>query len=216
MTGPHTIVQASRAAELCRSIPRRRGGLKSRECMRERACTRQIASAKIPSNFVRARLGQLVILAGVLNLSAVAQGTVADAGKKPVRLLSIHVKGSRLPEQSVIRLAGLEVGQVIDEARLRKALQSASASGLFSNIAYSYESAPGTTDVSLELVVTDQLPTVPATINVEHIDSEKVWEYLVHADPLFTRELPPTEAPLRSTSAISTSTFRVRAAWRLR
>ena len=110
------------------------------------------------TNFVRASICQLVILAGVLNLSAAAQGTAGDASREAVKILSIQVKGSRLPEESILRLAGLDVGQVIDEAKLRKALQTASASGLFSNIAYSYEYQPGTTDVSLELVVTDQLP----------------------------------------------------------
>ena len=38
---------------------------------------------------------------------------------------------------------------------------------------------------------------MPATIRLENIDSEKVWQYLVEADPLFTRKLPPTEGAIK-------------------
>jgi hypothetical protein len=56
---------------------------------------------------------------------------------------------------------------------------------------------PDTTDVNLELVVEDQLPLVPATIRIAKIDSEDVWRYLLKTDPLFTRELPPTESAIK-------------------
>ena len=143
------------------------------------------------------RIAQVLFLIGVLALAIVGQDGSADRGKDTVKVQAIHVKGSRLSERSILYLTGLHVGEIIDEAKLRQALQNASASGLFNNIAYRYESAPGSTDATLELTIDDERPLVPATVNIEEIDSEKVWQYLAQIDPLFTRELPRTEGAIR-------------------
>jgi len=138
-------------------------------------------------------LGSLLIL----NLSANAQGSATDSGKQPVKVQAVRVKGSRLPEKSILHLTGLQAGQIVDEKTVRTALQHASDSGLFTNIGYLYESEPGSTDVTLELEITDQLPLVPATIKIPKIDGELVWQYLQNFDPLFTRQLPPTEKAIK-------------------
>jgi outer membrane protein assembly factor BamA len=129
----------------------------------------------------------------IVGLPGLAQETTADAGKQLVKIHAIRVKGSRLQDKSIQHLTGLQVGQIIDEAKVRAALQHANDSGLFSNIAYVYESLPDSTDVILELQIVDQLPLVPATIKIPKIDAEQVWQYLQNFDPLFTRELPQTE-----------------------
>ena len=129
----------------------------------------------------------------VANASGAAQEAVQEAGKQPVKIQAIRIKGSRLPEKSILHLTGLQVGQMIDEAKVRSALQHANDSGLFTNVAYTYESLSDSTDVTLELQITDQLPLVPATIKIPKIDAEQVWQYLQNFDPLFTRELPQTE-----------------------
>jgi hypothetical protein len=117
----------------------------------------------------------------------------ASQGQQSVNVRELRVKGSRLPGTSIARLSQLQPGQNLNEDGLRKALQAANQSGLFKNIAYSYESVPdSTTDVILELVIEDQLPLVPATVKIPKVDPEDVWRYLVSVDPLFTRELPPT------------------------
>jgi hypothetical protein len=113
-------------------------------------------------------------------------------GKLQVMVRSIGVKGSRLASESLVHLTGLRAGQVLDEAKLRLALQNATASGLFKNISYSYESVPDSTDIKLELVVEDQRPLVPATIKIAKVDSAAVWEFLAKTDALFGQEVPPT------------------------
>jgi len=128
-----------------------------------------------------------------LNAAGIAQGIAADAGKQPVKIQAIRIKGSRLAERSILHLTGLQVGQIVDEGKVRSALQHANDSGLFANIAYAYESAPDSTDVILELQIEDQLPLVPATIEIPKVDAEQIWRYLQNFDPLFTRELPRTE-----------------------
>jgi hypothetical protein len=133
----------------------------------------------------------------IMGLSAKAQGIAADSGKQPVKIQAVRVKGSRLPEKSILHLTGLQTGQILNEEKLRTALQHANDSGLFTNIAYVYESAPDSTDVTLELQIADQLPLVPATIKIPKIDAELVWQYLQNFDPLFTRELPPTEKAIK-------------------
>jgi hypothetical protein len=135
-------------------------------------------------------IGTLPIV--VAGLTLLAQDPPPEGARTSVKLQAIHVKGSRLPEQSVIALTGLRPGQTIDEIAMQKALQNANASGLFRNIAYAYEIPADDPDVILNLVVTDWTPLVKATIRIPKVDPEAVWQYLTMADPLFTRELPPT------------------------
>jgi len=139
------------------------------------------------------RLFATVCVLFITNASGMAQEAVVEAGKQPVKIQEIRIKGSRLPEKSILHLTGLQVGQTIEETKVRSALQHANDSGLFTNIGYTYESLPDSTNVILELQIVDQLPLVPATIKIPKIDAEQIWQYLQNFDPLFTRELPQTE-----------------------
>ena len=49
----------------------------------------------------------------------------------------------------------------------------------------------------LDLEIEDQLPVVPARFKIAKTNEEDLWRYLVAFDPLFTRELPPTEKAIQ-------------------
>src|SRR5258708_25398330 len=114
-----------------------------------------------------------------------------------VKIQSIRVQGSRLSAASIIRLLELKIGQEANEKTVRAALQHANLSGLFSSIAFNYESEPGSKDVELILDVHDEKPLLPAAIHVPKVDQEEVWQWLQGVDALFTRELPPTHEAIR-------------------
>ena len=135
-------------------------------------------------------VGALIFL---VPLSVAAQ----QDGLVQVKIQSIRVEGSRLPAASVIKLLQLNIGQEANEKTVRAALQRANLSGLFSSIAFNYESEPGSKDVELILDVHDEKPVLPAAIHVPKVDEEEVWQWLKGVDALFTRELPPTDLAIR-------------------
>jgi hypothetical protein len=137
----------------------------------------------------RISIGALVFL---LPLAVVAQD-----GLVQVKIQSIRVQGSRLPAASVIKLLELKIGQEANEKTVRAALQRVTLSGLFASIDFNYESEPGSKEVELVLDVHDQMPLLPAAIHVPKAAEEEIWQWLKAVDPLFTRELPPTDGAIR-------------------
>jgi hypothetical protein len=128
---------------------------------------------------------------------APTQGTVGDA-EKLVTIKQILVEGTRLPASSVIRLAQIKTGDQVNFLKLHAAMQKVTQSGLISNVDFEYESVPDKeTDVILHLKCTDVKPTAKASIQILQVNEEDVWNWLAQVDPLFTREMPPTEAAIR-------------------
>jgi hypothetical protein len=98
----------------------------------------------------------------------------------------------------VIRLAQIKTGDQVNFLKLHAAMQKVTQSGLISNIAFEYESLPDKeTDVILHLKCTDVKPTVKASIQIPQVNEDDVWNWLAQVDPLFTREMPATEAAIR-------------------
>ncbi len=125
------------------------------------------------------------------------EGTAGDA-QKLVKIRRILVEGTRLPPLSVIRLAGIKAGDEVDFAKVRTALQKATQTGLISKIDFEYESLPDKeTEVILHLKCTDVMPLAKASIQIPKVNEDDVWNWLVQLDPLFTRDLPPTEAAIQ-------------------
>ncbi|MEQ1946056.1 MAG: hypothetical protein ABL995_02640 [Bryobacteraceae bacterium] len=120
----------------------------------------------------------------------------SDDGDQLVKIEKLQVTGSRLEASSVQMLTGLRIGQQINEAILRKAIQRMTDSGLVKSVNYSYESASSPTSVLLELTIADEAPLLPATIQLPGVEAENVWAYLKGIDPLFSRELPRTQKAL--------------------
>lgn len=40
-------------------------------------------------------------------------------------------------------------------------------------------------------------PTAKASIRISEVEESDVWKWLTEVDPLFTRDMPPTEAAIR-------------------
>jgi hypothetical protein len=127
----------------------------------------------------------------------VKEGTAGDA-QKIVKIRRIFVEGTRLPTLSVIRLAQIKAGDDVDFAKLQGALQKVLQTGLISNINFEYESLPDKeTEVVLHMKCTDVNPTAKASIEIKDVKEDDVWAWLAQVDPMFTREMPPTEAAIR-------------------
>jgi hypothetical protein len=125
------------------------------------------------------------------------EGTAGDA-QKLVKIRQIVVEGTRLPALSVIRLAQIKTGDETNFMKLQGAMQKVTQSGLIGNIEFEYESAPDKeTDVILHLKCTDVKPSARASIQIANVNEDDVWDWLTKTDPMFTREMPPTEAAIR-------------------
>jgi len=143
----------------------------------------------------------LAVLASLSLAIAVAQeareGTTGDA-QKLVTVRRIVVEGSRIPALSVIGLAQIKAGDQVNFLKLNAALLKATQSGLIKSIDFEYESLPDKeTDVILHLKCTDEKPSAKASIQIPKVNEEDVWTWLAGVDPLFTREMPPTEPAIR-------------------
>jgi hypothetical protein len=120
-----------------------------------------------------------------------------SASEELVTIEKITVHGTRFAEHSIEVLTGLSRGSEINEAAVRKAIGRMLESGLIKSVDYNYESLEDPKAVALDLNITDELPLLPATIEIPGVDAEAVWEYMQSVDPLFTRELPRTQKALR-------------------
>jgi hypothetical protein len=145
-------------------------------------------------------------LAGLLLAFTLCRGALGQNAKEATagdaqKLVTIHrifVEGTRLPTLSVIHLADIKVGDQVNFLRLQGALQQVTRSGLISNIDFEYESLPeNETEVVLHMKCTDVPPIAKATIAIPQVDENDVWAWLGQVDPLFTRDMPPTEAAIR-------------------
>lgn len=126
------------------------------------------------------------------------EGTPGDA-QKLVKIKRILVEGTRLPTLSVIRLAQIKAGDQVNFAILQTALQKVTQTGLISSIDFEYESLEDSeTDVILHMKCTDVKPSAKASIQIPTVNEDEVWTWLAEqVDPLFTRDMPPTEAAIR-------------------
>lgn len=111
---------------------------------------------------------------------------------KLVQLEGIEVTGTRLPSPSIIKIAGLKVGQMINDDALKQASDKLTATGLVKGIDYGYNIMPGTSGVYLSIKVFDEDPLLPVHI-LPPDAAPSIWSCLRSADPIFTRELPNTE-----------------------
>ena len=117
----------------------------------------------------------------------------ANAADEIVTIERLTVTGSRLSVPSVQYLSGLHPGMKVNETAVRKAAQRIADSGLVKNVGYQYESLSSVRSVELEFTILDELPLLPASIQIPDVEAEDVWAYLHGVDPVFTRELPRTQ-----------------------
>lgn len=115
-----------------------------------------------------------------------------DRGHRPMQLEQIHVSGTRLPAQSIVRISGLKIGQMVDDDVLHQVSDKITSTGLVKGIDYEFNTTPGARGVDLAIKVFDEQPLLPARI-VPAEQSETIWSCLQSADPIFSREMPNTE-----------------------
>jgi len=140
-----------------------------------------------------AALGLGLVLVRFACAQAAAPSVSTNAGDEIVAIERLTVQGSRLNPASVRFLSGLRPGMKVNEAAVRKAAQRIADSGLVKNVAYQYQSLSSERSVALEFTITDELPLLPATIEIPDVEAEDVWAYLRGIDAVFTRELPRTQ-----------------------
>jgi len=124
---------------------------------------------------------------------AAPSAAAASAADEIVTIERLTVTGSRLAAPSVQYLSGLHPGMKVNEAAVRRAAQRIADSGLVKNVGYQYQSLSSVRSVELEFTIADEMPLLPATIQIPDVEAEDVWAYLHSVDPLFTRELPRTQ-----------------------
>jgi hypothetical protein len=115
------------------------------------------------------------------------------AGDEVVTIERLTAKGSRLGVVSVQFLSGLRRGMKVNEAAVRKGAERLADSGLVKNVGYEYQSLSSELSVELKFTISDELPLLPASIEIPDVEPEDVWGYLMGIDPLFTREMPRTQ-----------------------
>jgi len=134
----------------------------------------------------------LILLAG---LAFAGQEPAQAPAERLMEVDSISVKGTRLPSSSVIRLSGIKLHDKVNDMAVNTACHKITATGLVKTVDYAYDAYPDRPGVALVLTIADEGPLLPATIKPA-ADENALWSSLQAIDPIFTRELPPTEKAL--------------------
>lgn len=140
----------------------------------------------------KSRLIWFVLLTGLAGAIPQLAQTPED---KLVEVEKINVQETRLPSDSLIRLSGIKLHDKVNNLIVNAACQKIAATGLVKSVSYAYDAYPDRPGVDLVLIVTDEGPLLPATIKPA-ADESWLWPALQARDPIFTRELPPTEKAL--------------------
>lgn len=111
---------------------------------------------------------------------------------KVVEIDRINVTGTRCPANSIITLSGLKLHDKVKEIDVNAACHKVSATGLFKSIDYTYNAYPDRPGVDLNLAVVDEGPLIPASIKPAG-EEAVIWTGLQAMDPIFARQMPPTE-----------------------
>ena len=133
-------------------------------------------------------LGSLLLL----NLAMPGQIPAPAISNRIIEIEQINVTGTRCPASSIIALSGLKPHDKVNELGVNTACRKLTATGLFKSIDYTYDAYPDRPGVVLNLAVVDEGPLVQASIQPAAEDAV-IWTGLQAMDPLFTRQLPPTQ-----------------------
>jgi hypothetical protein len=128
-------------------------------------------------------------------LAIAQQAHAQTAAERLMEVETIRVSGTRLPSDSVIRLLGIKVHDRVNDQLVNAACHKITGTGLVKSVDYAYDAYPDRPGITLKLTIVDEGPLLPAKIKPA-ADEEPLWSCLQAVDPLFTRELPPTEKAL--------------------
>ena len=132
-------------------------------------------------------------LAGASFLSAqTRKPPKKDLPPSAVKLAAIKGTGSkRYSSEQIVAATGLEIGKTADDADFKKAAQSLGETGAFTDVLYSFQTAPEGTKVEFQVTDSDHL--VPARFdNLVWFSDQELLDGLRTRVPLFQGELPVT------------------------
>lgn len=133
---------------------------------------------------------RLALLLSILLSTCLARGQNAGKTKVSYKLLSIHVKGlNHYRQEEVVSATGLQLGRDAQEQDFKQAVQMLGESGMFNEVAYSYEYS--TSGCKLEIQVSENDKLVPILFdNFVWFSDEELLKLLHSRIPLFEGRLP--------------------------
>ncbi|MGO9404558.1 MAG: POTRA domain-containing protein [Terriglobales bacterium] len=110
----------------------------------------------------------------------------------PAKLIALKVTGTaRYSDKEILAASGLQMGQPAADGDFKEAVQRLGASGLFSNVVYSYSSSGTGVKLELQLADTDHNKLVPARFeNFVWFSDDELRTALERRVPLFKQLLP--------------------------
>jgi len=113
-------------------------------------------------------------------------------GQASFPLESVSVQGSVLSSHVIEQIAGLRLNAPIDKAGLEAACKRLEQSGIFSSVAYHYDTGPKH-GYALTLNLTDQPARAAAVIDIPGVGEDEVWTWLGSEYPNFVRRVPEVD-----------------------
>jgi outer membrane protein assembly factor BamA len=132
----------------------------------------------------------------LLSAGAVPQSRSSSQKRSPgsslfaYKLIALKVTGTnRYTPEALAAASGLEIGQNVNEENFKEATQKLGATGLFTDIAYSYSFSPAGT--KLELQVTENKQLIPIRFdNFAWYSDQELIDKVRASVPLFQGEVP--------------------------
>jgi hypothetical protein len=108
-------------------------------------------------------------------------------------LESVALEGATLSKESVLEIAGLRIGALVDKAAIEEACEKLRDSGIFQSITYRYAPGPKR-GYALTLIIAGHDALADSTLDFPGIDENALWQWLVAQYPAFNHKVPGNEA----------------------
>ena len=109
---------------------------------------------------------------------------------------TIEFIGSEYPQATLLAATGLHAPMAFSEAALREAGQRLQSTGFFRSVQFHYEPAPDKKGYAVRFELTEDKDSLPGRIDLPGIDENAVWDAIIAADPLLTRQVPSNDIAL--------------------
>jgi outer membrane protein insertion porin family len=130
------------------------------------------------------------ILLLVLLLCALSFGQGSGKAKLSYKLIAVHVKGvNHYKEDQIVSAAGLHLGQMVAENDFKAAIDRLGSTGLFNDVAYSYQYSTAGCNLEIQLTENDKLAPVVFD-NFVWFSDDELFSLLRSHLPLFEDKLP--------------------------
>src|SRR5260370_22817998 len=124
---------------------------------------------------------------GLISLSVTALSMHGQDAAFPLE--SVSVEGTAISRATVLEIAGLRIGALVNKSAIEQACGRLQESGIFSAIDYHYAPGPKHGYV-LTLKLMDPGSLSEAAIDIPGIDENEVWQWLSSRYPDFNHKVP--------------------------